>query len=127
MSICLETRRQFPRRLFWACPATTRDILEALVAHPEIRLAQNLLPRELHDYSIVTFPQPDRISSILKSSYNKLLRVDSRNDSQVMFYDELGPGHPHWAWPQQAHRATRQLSVEYIPSTIAAIRFDREI
>jgi dienelactone hydrolase len=68
-------------------------------------LAQNPLPRELRYYSLVTFPQPDRISSILTSSYDKLARIDARNDSQVIFYDQVVPGSTlmgyvnadHWA------------------------------
>jgi hypothetical protein len=68
-------------------------------------LAQNKLPRDLRYYSLVTFPQPDRISSILRSSYDKLARIDPRNDSQVMFYDQIVPGSTlmgflnadHWA------------------------------
>jgi pimeloyl-ACP methyl ester carboxylesterase len=68
-------------------------------------LAQHPLPRELHYYTVVTFPQPEHISSILKSSYDKLARIDSRNDSQVIFYDQVIPGSTllgyvnadHWA------------------------------
>lgn len=68
-------------------------------------LAHNPLPAGLRYYSLVTFPQPGRISSILKSSYNKLSRVDPRNDSQVIFYDQVIPGSTllgyvnadHWA------------------------------
>jgi dienelactone hydrolase len=68
-------------------------------------LAKNPLPRELPYYSLVTFPRPDRISSILKSSYDKLARVDARNDSQMIFYDQVIPGSTlvgyinadHWA------------------------------
>ncbi|MGO4325906.1 hypothetical protein AB4Z48_01015 [Cupriavidus sp. 2TAF22] len=68
-------------------------------------LARNPLPRELHYYSLVTFPRPERISSILSSSYDKLARVDPRNDSQVIFYDQVVPASTlmgyvnadHWA------------------------------
>lgn len=68
-------------------------------------LARNPLPRELRYYSLVTFPQPERISSILSSSYDKLARIDPRNDSQVIFYDQVVPGSillgylnaDHWA------------------------------
>jgi hypothetical protein len=68
-------------------------------------MAHNPLPGELRYYSLVTFPQPERISSILKSSYNKLSRIDPRNDSQVIFYDQVIPGSTllgyvnadHWA------------------------------
>jgi pimeloyl-ACP methyl ester carboxylesterase len=68
-------------------------------------LAQHPLPGGLRYYSIVTFPQPDRISSILKSSYNKLSRVDSRNDSQVIFYDQVVPGSTLLAYVNADHWA----------------------
>ena len=68
-------------------------------------LARNPLPRELRYYSLVTFPRPDYISSILTGSYDKLARIDSRNDSQMIFYDQVIPGSTlvgyinadHWA------------------------------
>ena len=49
--------------------------------------------------------RPVYISSILIKSYNKLARIDSRNDSQVIFYDQVIPGSTlvgyvnadHWA------------------------------
>jgi len=68
-------------------------------------LADNPLPADLHYYSLVTFPTPDRISSILKSSYRRLAQVDPRNDGQLIFYDQVIPGSvllgyvnaDHWA------------------------------
>ena len=68
-------------------------------------LARNPLPREVRYYSLVSFPQPGRISSILAGSYRKLARVDARNDSQMIFYDQVVPGSAlvgyvnadHWA------------------------------
>jgi len=68
-------------------------------------LAQHPLPADVPYYSLVTFPQPERISAILKSGYNKLSQVDARNDSQVLFYDQVIPGSSllgyinadHWA------------------------------
>jgi len=54
-------------------------------------LAMNPLPDDVPYYSLVTYPHPDRISSILSSSYKKLSRVDARNDSQVVFYDQVIP------------------------------------
>lgn len=68
-------------------------------------LAQHTLPGELRYYSIVTLPQPERISSILQSSYDKLSRVDSRNDSQVIFYDEVVPGSALLAYVNADHWA----------------------
>jgi hypothetical protein len=68
-------------------------------------LAQNALPADLPYYSLVTFPQPERISVILKLTYNKLSRIDARNDGQLLFYDQVIPGSTllgyvnadHWA------------------------------
>lgn len=68
-------------------------------------LAENPLPGDFPYYSLVTYPNPERISSILESSYNKLSRVDARNDSQLLFYDQVIPGSTliayinadHWA------------------------------
>jgi hypothetical protein len=68
-------------------------------------LAQNRLPDGIRYYSLVTFPSPDRISSVLRSSYKKLSRIDGRNDSQVIFYDQIIPNSvlagyvnaDHWA------------------------------
>ena len=68
-------------------------------------LADNPLPDSIRYYSLVTYPEPDRISSVLKSTHKKLSAVDSRNDSQVIFYDQVIPGSTllgylnadHWA------------------------------
>jgi hypothetical protein len=68
-------------------------------------LAQNPLPSSVPTYSVVTLPQPERISSILHGSTKKLNLIDGRNDSQVLFYDQLIPGSSlvgyvnadHWA------------------------------
>ena len=51
------------------------------------------------------WPRPERISSILRGSADKLARIDGRNDSQMIFYDQVIPGSTlvgylnadHWA------------------------------
>jgi hypothetical protein len=68
-------------------------------------LAAHPLPRDLRFYSVVTLPRPERISAILAPSHRKLSRVDARNDSQVIFSDQVVPGSTllgylnadHWA------------------------------
>jgi hypothetical protein len=68
-------------------------------------LAQNRLPSNVRYYSLVTLPDPGRISRIVRSSYKKLGRVDWRNDSQVIYVDQIVPGSTllgflnadHWA------------------------------
>jgi hypothetical protein len=75
---------------------------------PDVRrawLAANPLPRDFPYYSLVTYPHPDRISGILRGSYDELSQVDARNDSQLVFYDQVIPGSAlaaylnadHWA------------------------------
>lgn len=88
------------------CEKGDGGAVEAL--RPAIRqawLAEHPLPKEVRYYSLATFPQPERISSILKGSYDKLAKIDPRNDSQMIFYDEILPGSTlvgyldadHWA------------------------------
>lgn len=68
-------------------------------------LANNTLPGEIAYYSLVTYPRPDRISSVLGTTYRKLSKVDARNDSQLIYYDQVIPGSTlmgfinadHWA------------------------------
>jgi hypothetical protein len=68
-------------------------------------LATHPLPQGLRYYSLATFPQPDRISGVLKPGYRRLAAVDARNDGQLLFYDQLIPGSSllgylnadHWA------------------------------
>jgi dienelactone hydrolase len=68
-------------------------------------LAQNPLPGGVPYYSVVTFPQPERISSILQGSYAKLARIDGRNDSQMLFYDQVIPGSTLTAYLNADHWA----------------------
>ena len=68
-------------------------------------VAENPLPRDFPYYSLVTYPEPERISSALKPSYRKLSRLDTRNDGMVLFNDQFIPGSTligclnadHWA------------------------------
>lgn len=80
-------------------------------------LAANPLPPEIPYYSLVAFPDPERISAILWSSYRKLSRVDARNDGQLLFYDQVIPGSTllgyvnadHWALGVPIARTRRIL------------------
>lgn len=75
---------------------------------PSVRQAwlnHNRLPAEIPYYSLVTYPLPEQVSSILKGSHRKLALIDPRNDSNLLFYDQLVPGSTllgyvnadHWA------------------------------
>jgi dienelactone hydrolase len=88
------------------CTAGAGSAVESL--RPRIRktwLATHSLPTDFPYYSLVTYPEPEHISSILKSSYKKLSQIDARNDGQLLFYDQIIPGSTllgyanadHWA------------------------------
>ena len=88
------------------CKAGDGGALESL--RPATRkawLAEHSLPDGINYYSLMAFPEPERISSVLGSSYRKLGKVDARNDSQLIFYDQFIPGSTlvgylnadHWA------------------------------
>ena len=85
-------------------------------------LAQHTLPDDFPYYSLVTYPKPERISSILQSSYNMLSRVDARNDSQILFYDQIIPGSTllgyvnadHWALAVPIARSHSMLGATFV-------------
>ncbi|MEP1595476.1 MAG: hypothetical protein ABJK20_12900, partial [Halieaceae bacterium] len=54
-------------------------------------LAENPLPETLRYYSVVTYPDYDRVSWGLRNSYRALSGVDARNDTQVLIYDQIIP------------------------------------
>ena len=75
---------------------------------PEVRkqwLATNPIPEHIRLYSVVTYPQADRVSWALKNSYLLLGEKDIRNDTQVIIFDQMIPGSTviavvngdHWA------------------------------
>jgi hypothetical protein len=88
------------------CALSDEGALESLKSNVRKRwMASHSLPKSIRYYSIITYPDKEHISSILKHSYEKLSQVDSRNDSQLIFYDQVIPGSvilgylnaDHWA------------------------------
>lgn len=71
--------------------------MDWLVAHPPAP--------SIRYYSLVSFAERGRISSVLQSSYDDLGLIDPRNDGQLLFYDQILPGSTllgyldadHWA------------------------------
>jgi hypothetical protein len=101
---------------------------------PEVRkrwLAIHSLPESIRYYSIITYPDTEQISSILQSCYNKVSQIDSRNDSQVIFYDQVIPGSvlmgylnaDHWAIAVPFNRTHHFLSTTFIDKNA----FPREV
>ncbi len=85
-------------------------------------LARNPLPKDIPFCSLVTFPQPERISNVLRSSYKTLSRIDARNDSQVLFYDQVVPSSAllgyvnadHWALAVPVARSHAMLGATLV-------------
>lgn len=68
--------------------------------------AENTLPEHIRYYSVIAFPDPENISNGLQRFHRQLGELkDARNDSQVVFYDQVIPGSTvlgffnadHWA------------------------------
>ena len=68
-------------------------------------LEENPLPDTIEFFSIVTYPSEERVSGGLKSSYRTLAKVDARNDTQVLFYDQMIPGSTLMAYVNADHWA----------------------
>jgi len=92
---------------------------------PDVRrqwLASNPLPPEVRYYSLVTLPTPERVSKVIDKSYKKLGEVDWRNDSQVIYSDQIIPGSTllgflnadHWAIAVPVNRAHPQIAKAFV-------------
>jgi len=88
------------------CDSGDGGAVEAL--RPDVRkawLATNKLPAGIRYYSVVTLPDRERISRAVAPTYKKLSKIDVRNDSQVIYTDQIIPGSTlvgflnadHWA------------------------------
>ena len=89
------------------CEKKDSKALETLSpANRDAWFAEHTLPEHVRYYSVVSFPDPDNISNGLQHSHKKLGALkDGRNDSQLVFYDQVIPGSTilgffnadHWA------------------------------
>ena len=101
-------------------------IKSLLPATRQAWLANNSLPRDFPYYSLVTYPNPERISSILESSYNDLSQVDARNDSQVLFYNQIIPGSTLIGYLNADHWAV-SVPIARTHPTIASMFVDQNV
>ena len=89
------------------CEEGDGGAMESLL--PSVRnawLENNTLPAHIRYYSVVAWPEPERISAGLKFSWRQLGRLsDARNDSQVVFHDQIIPGSTVLAFTNADHWA----------------------
>jgi hypothetical protein len=114
------------------CPPGVGDPIESLKRSTRLQwLSRNRLPASIKYFSLVAFAGRDDISTILKSSYDRLALIDPRNDSQVIFYDAIIPGSTllgfvkadHWAVAMPFSQDAPQLSAVLIDKN----EFPREV
>lgn len=55
-------------------------------------LAEHPLPDDIASFSLVSFADRGDISKVLLPTYDQLAQVDPRNDSQLIFYNQIIPG-----------------------------------
>jgi hypothetical protein len=104
------------------CEKKDSRALETLMpANRKQWFAKHTLPAHIRYYSVVSFPDPANISNGLQGSHIKLGQLqDARNDSQLVFYDQVIPGSTllgffnadHWAMSvpiARQHRVTQAL------------------
>ena len=91
---------------------------------PDVRkdwLKNNPLPSELRYYSLVTLPTPERVSRVIEKSYKQLGEIDWRNDSQVIYSDQIIPrstllgflNADHWAVAVPVNRSHPQIAKSF--------------
>jgi len=113
---------------FWPdakCEEGDNGAIESL--RPSVRktwLAENPLPVNFPYFSLVTYPEPGNISSVLYSSYKKLSQIDARNDSQMLFYDQVIPSSTLLGFANADHWALA-VPIARTHSTIGSIFVDK--
>ncbi len=76
------------------CEEEDGDNAAVVSLRPSVReqwLANHTLPDHVKYYSVVTFPEPERVSWALQKSYVLLGQSDPRNDTQVIIFDQMIP------------------------------------
>lgn len=68
-------------------------------------LTDNPLPPGIDFFSIVAYPSEERVSWGLEGSYRMLAKVDKRNDTQLLIYDQMIPGSTLVAYVNADHWA----------------------
>jgi pimeloyl-ACP methyl ester carboxylesterase len=88
------------------CPAGDGGGIESL--RPRTRhlwLSKHPLPDGIRFYSLANFAGREEISAILQPKYDKLARIDPRNDGSVLFFDMVIPGSNLLGYARADHAA----------------------
>jgi pimeloyl-ACP methyl ester carboxylesterase len=114
------------------CEEGDGGALESL--KPSIRrqfTSTHKLPEGIRFYSLGTFAPREKISLPLRGGYDELSKIDSRNDGQMLFYDQIVPGGALLGFVKSDHWAVAMpASIEHPtlgPYVVDRNEFPREV
>jgi hypothetical protein len=88
------------------CDSGDGKAVESL--RPDVRnawLAENPLPADIRYYTVISLPEPGRVSRGVERDYRKLGKIDWRNDSQLIYADQFVPNSTLLAFINADHLA----------------------
>jgi len=122
-SISEPYRGVMGHNLFIKCPQGVGDPIADLQRSTRQKwLSRNRLPASVKYFSLAAFAERQNISSVLQAGYDLLAWIDPRNDSQLLFYDQLIPGCTLLGYVNADHWA---LALPFSQDKIAPALIDR--
>ncbi len=112
------------------CPPGVGDPIASLQRSTrQAWLSQNRLPPSVKYFSLATFAERENISTVLQVNYDRLAQIDPRNDSQLLFYDQIIPGGTLLGYVRADHWAIAMPFSQdrFAPALIDKNEFPREV
>ena len=114
------------------CPPGEGDPLESLKpATRQLWLSRNSLPKSVKYFSLATFAGRDDISALLRPTYDRLASIDPRNDSQLIYYNQVIPGATFLGYVKADHWAVAMPFSQDMPLLSSTVlnknKFPREV
>jgi pimeloyl-ACP methyl ester carboxylesterase len=123
-------RKMMGQNLFIKCPPGVGDPVVSLQRSTRQKwLSQHRLPASVKYFSLAAFAERENISTVLHPSYDSLAQLDPRNDSQLIFYDQLIPGCTLLGYVRADHWAVAIpfSQDKFAPALIDKNEFPREV
>ena len=122
-SISEPYRKMMGHNLFIKCPRGVGDPVTSMQRSTRQKwLSRYRLPASVKYFSLASFAERQNISAILQSGYDLLAWIDARNDSQLIFYEQLIPGCTLLGYVNADHWA---LAMPFSQDKIAPALIDR--
>jgi len=112
------------------CPGGVGDPIASIQRSVRQKwLSQYRLPASVKYFSLAAFAERENISTVLRVSYDRLALIDPRNDSQLIFYDQLIPGSTLLGYVRADHWAVAMPFSQdrFMPALIDRNGFPREV